>query len=120
MITLVALVAVALLQGWLMQTAVALTGDPAPRFSRALGAGLFALITYNITTFAMKWTVGFFMGSWLTSGLGLGLGLLFAGLVVMRRLQFSFGHALTIAAIHLLFAHGAQIAVNWLVHAIVG
>ncbi|MEN0068269.1 MAG: hypothetical protein AAGA48_39475 [Myxococcota bacterium] len=124
MFTLVALVAIALLQGWLMQTAVALTGDPAPRFGRALGTGLFALVTYKFTSVAWAYSVGavmkFFVGGWLATGLGLGLAVLFATLVVKRRLRFDFGHALVITGLHLLFSAGAQYLINQVLAALGG
>ena len=112
MITLLAFVAVAVLQGWLMQTAVALTGDPAPRFGKALGAGLVTYVTYHFTTFTwgvtLGWFMKFFIGDFLVNGIGMTLALLFASLVVKRRLKFAFSHALVVAALHLVFGVGAQ------------
>lgn len=119
MITLVALTVLAIVQGWLMQTAVALTGDPAPRFGRALWSGLLTLFTFTVAQFTWSWTVGVFMklfvGSFFATGLGFGLALLLAALVVRSRLRFTYGHALAITALHVLFTSGAKYVVDLLV-----
>jgi len=112
MITLVAFVAVALLQGWLMQTAVALTGDPAPRYGRALGAVIFTLVSYTISWVGWSWTVGWFMklfvGNFIVDGLGMALAVLLSAFIVKRRLRLSYSHALVITALHILLSSGAQ------------
>ncbi|MEO0603929.1 MAG: hypothetical protein AAF211_21005 [Myxococcota bacterium] len=124
MITLVAYVAVALLQGWLMQTAVAITGDPAPRFGKALWAGIFTFFTYHLTSFfwgsTIGWFMKFFVGEWLAGTIGIALALLFSALVVKRRLSFAFGHALVITALHLVFSSGAQWVVGRVLSLVAG
>lgn len=124
MITLLALVAVAVLQGWLMQTAVALTGDPAPRYGKALGAGIFTLVVYNLTWFSWSWTVGWlmklFVGNVIVTGLGMAIAILFAAFVVKRRLRLSYSHALAITALHILLSSGAQWVVDRVLNVFVG
>lgn len=119
MITFVAVLALALLQGWLMQTAVALTGDPAPRFGHALWSGLLTITTFLFTKTAWSWTIGWFMkvfvGAWLSMGLGFVLAALVAAFVVRNRLRFTYGHALAITALHLLFSAGAKYLADFLI-----
>jgi len=123
MIPFVTLVAVALLQGWILQTAVALTGDPAPRYGRALGTGIFTLVTYNLSWFTWDWTAGWFKiiaGPFVLDGLGTALAVGLAALVIKRRLSFGFGQALVIAALHLVFSGGAQWVVSRVLQMVAG
>ncbi len=124
MITLFAIVAVAVLQGWLMQTAVALTGDPAPGYGKALGAGIVTYLTYHASSFVWGATLGWFMklfvGAFVVNGIGMALALLIAGLVVKRRLRFDYGHALVITALHLVFSGGAQWVVTRVLAVVAG
>ncbi|MEQ1572150.1 MAG: hypothetical protein ABMA64_41365 [Myxococcota bacterium] len=88
-----------LAQGFLLQLAVAITGEPAPRLGRATRIALVGLVLGFVGTTAWGFTVGLFLGKALTATVS---GLLWIGastVVYRRSLNLSLLHALFVALI---------------------
>lgn len=119
----VALIALLTVQGFVLQTAVALTGDPAPRYGRALVtawmAGIATLVGVGLWKVTFGLVIGFFAPT-VASVLAVGLGVAITGLVIKGRIGLRAGHALMVAALHSLMAWGASAAVWWLYHSLFG
>lgn len=97
------------IQGFLLQTAVALTGDPAPSYGRALITSMIAgtLMTFGVLSWGC--TFGLLLGfisKPLATLLSILVGLVITSAVYRTRLRISGGHALVIAGLHHLMAWG--------------
>ena len=108
-------------QGFLMQTAVALTGDPAPKYGRALTTAWLAALASFVGKGLWSYTIGIFVGlfsSTLASVLAMVVGVSLAAAVVRGRIKLSGGHALVVGALFYLMATGAWYAVWWVYNAL--
>lgn len=97
------------IQGFLLQTAVALTGDPAPRYGRALITSLIAGVLTFIGVSSWGCTFGLLLGlisKPLAAMLSIFVGLVITSAVYRTRLRISGGHALVIAGLHHLMGWG--------------
>jgi len=92
------------IQGFLLQTAVALTGEAAPRYGRAMATALGAAFVSMLATIGFRFTAGIavwmFMGSTAVWGLSLFVGWLATAVVYRRQLGLAGGHSLLVALIH--------------------
>ena len=95
------------IQGFLLQTAVALTGDPAPRYGRALTTSLLAGVLAFMGSAAWGCTFGLLVSlistpaAYLLSAL---VGLAITAGVYRSRLRLTGGHAFVVAGLHHLMA----------------
>jgi len=92
------------IQGFLLQTAVALTGEAAPRYGAATVTALWAGLVSTLAYAGFRLTAGIvlwmFMGStavWLAGLVVMWLG---TAVVYRRRMELSGGHALLVALLH--------------------
>ena len=95
------------IQGFLLQTAVALTGDPAPRYGRALSAALVAAILAFMGVAAWGCTFGIVVGlisQPVAYALSAVVGMAITASVYRSRLDLTGGHALVVAGLHHLMA----------------
>jgi hypothetical protein len=95
------------IQGFLLQTAVALTGDPAPRHGRALLTALIAALLATMGSAAWGCTFGLLVAlisKPMAYGLSLLVGLVITSVVYRSRLRLSGGHAFVVAGLHHLMA----------------
>jgi len=94
----------AAIQGFLLQTSVALTGEAAPRYGRATATAFIAAAVTLPATVGFKFTAGIavwmFMGSTAVWGLTLLVGWLATAVVYKKRLDLAGGHALLVALLH--------------------
>lgn len=99
------------IQGFLLQTAVALTGDPAPRYGRALLTSIVAAILAFMGSAAWGCTFGILVGlisKPVAYGLSALIGLAITAAVYRSRLRLSGGHAFVVAGLHHLMAWGVS------------
>lgn len=94
-------------QGFLLQLSVALTGDVAPRYGRALATFVLAALAAGLASVAWGCTVGAFVGAVSATVAKAVAGIVWltvVALVYRRRLDVSFGQALVVALLHQVFA----------------
>ncbi len=106
------------MQGFLLQTAVALTGDPAPRYGRSLVTAWIAGLATTFGVVAWRWTLGLVVGlfsPWLAAGLAMVVAVAITATVFKFRLGLRAGHAIVVAGLHNLMAAGLSAGVWWLV-----
>ena len=105
-------------KGFLLQTAVALTGDPAPRFGRALVTAWLGATGL----FLWSWTFGvalwWFVSPTMAMVVGALAGVAILGTVFKFRLGLSMGHAILVAGLHQLMVVGASTVVWWVYNAV--
>ena len=97
------IVALFFAQGFLLQLSVALTGEVAPRYGRALGTVVQAVLTAGLASVAWGCTVGavvHLINGHVATALSAIVWLGVTTLVYRRRLDVSTGHALLIALVH--------------------
>jgi hypothetical protein len=91
-------------QGFLLQTAVALTGEAAPRWGRATAVGLMALVVSALATIGFRFTAGIVVwmmfGSTMVWASSLVVGWLATSVVYKRKLRLAGGHAMLVALMH--------------------
>ena len=86
-------------QGFLLQVAVALTGDPAPKYGRAMRLATVATLLAAIGTLSWGFTFGWFFGKAFTATVS---GLIWIGiatLVYRRSLNVSLLHAFLVSLV---------------------
>lgn len=116
-----ALIALLTLQGFLLQTAVALSGDPAPRYGRALVTAWMAGLATVTGVGMWKWTLGLLVGlvsPMLSTVVALGLGVVITAIAIRFRMGLRGLHALFVAALYNAMAAGASYAVWWIYNAL--
>ncbi|MBX2800567.1 MAG: hypothetical protein KTR31_23005 [Myxococcales bacterium] len=90
-------------KGFLLQTSVALTGDPAPRYGAALITAVWASFLSGFGATAWSWTFGLVLGFFsatLATALTLLVGVAIMGAVFRSRLGLSGGHAFVVALLY--------------------
>ena len=92
-------IALFLVQGFLLQVAVALTGEPAPKLGRALRTAWIGIVLAFLATTAWGFTVGLFIGPAFTATVSGVLWVAAATLVYRRSLGIHLVHALFVALI---------------------
>ena len=107
-----------LAQGFLLQLSVALVGEPAPKYGRALWSWMLAGLFAMIATTAYGLTLGWFVPSAIDVTIS---GVLLVGitaLVYKRQLGTSYLTAVIVALLHNALAAGASYLTWYLVHLI--
>lgn len=118
----VVLIALLTLQGFVLQTAVALSGDPAPRYGRSLLTAWIAGVSTLVGVGLWKVTLGFVIGLFsplLSTAIAIGLGVVITAIAVRFRLGLRGAHSLFVAMLYNAMAAGVSAAVWWLFHALV-
>ena len=114
----IVVVALVLAQGALLQVATALTGEVAPRYGRALGTAVLAVIFSTLASAAYGCTLGLFLKAISSTAAAAGAALIMlwvTGLVYRKRLSVSTGQALLIALLHEVMAALLSAAAWWVV-----
>lgn len=101
-----------LIQGFLVQVSVALSGEPAPKYGRAMATWIVASLLGLVTSLVWGVSIGWFVPT-AVSGVVSGLLMLTVATIVFKRqLGTSFVQAGAIALIYQLLAFGVS-ALTW-------
>ena len=100
----VAMVVLFLAQGFLLQVAVALTGEPAPRYGRAMWTWMLASLLGAVTSFSCSYSIAWMLPQVLSTALTALLMIGIAALVFKRQFGTSFVQGLAVALIHWVLA----------------
>jgi hypothetical protein len=116
-LSIAAILALLLAQGFLLQTSVALSGEAAPRYGSALFTALIGAIAGTLAATGYSCTAGLFVSllvsshlSWALAGV---IGWVATAAVYRRRLTLRPGHAMLVALLHQVMASALSGAVYY-------